>query len=287
LTFLRQQAVERLQRLQDALTIRLDELAVQEQLASDRLHALIGDRTLDEFIAAKNAEQATLLGEIRDLLTDMLGALGFESPVSAARLSEAVLSLVKIAELAQGLFEGGQLGTPEIGQQLMIASQQAALRQPQGVIDALNRVLELGQVFFNSDVGTAAMTALSQVIGDISDNRFQAAVNGLAALVQMLNDAGITNRVIVPGFQHGLAFVPQDDFVARLHRGERVLTAEENARFSGSGHITIAPTITVTVEGGANLTAEDIAKAVEKGVVYSLTNGAGAKVLKERLRARN
>jgi hypothetical protein len=294
LTGLRQQAVERLQRLQDALVLRLDDLAVQEQLASDRLHALIGDRTLDEFIAAKNAEQATLLGEIRDLLTDMLGALGFESPVSAARLSEAVLSLVKLAELAQGLFEGGQLGTPEIGQQLMIASQQAALRQPQGVIDALTRVVDLGKVFFASDAGTAAMTALSQVIGDIGSNQFQAAINDLAALVQMLNDAGITNRVIVPGFQQGTDYVPQTG-LAVLHQGERVLTAEDNRWLTGvlgsvgagqNAASTTNVTVNVHVEAGAQMDGHELAGVIRREVEDSLQYGAGSKIIEKRVKRR-
>lgn len=36
----------------------------------------------------------------------------------------------------------------------------------------------------------------------------------------------------LPGFAEGLSYVPYDDFVARLHKGERVLTAEENKTLS-------------------------------------------------------
>jgi tape measure domain-containing protein len=36
----------------------------------------------------------------------------------------------------------------------------------------------------------------------------------------------------IPGFATGLSNVPYDNFLARLHQGERVLTAEENKRYS-------------------------------------------------------
>ena len=36
----------------------------------------------------------------------------------------------------------------------------------------------------------------------------------------------------IPEFQHGLDFVPFDEFPAILHKGERVLTAEENKQFN-------------------------------------------------------
>lgn len=36
----------------------------------------------------------------------------------------------------------------------------------------------------------------------------------------------------IPSFKTGLDFVPEDDFLANLHKGERVLTAEENKRYN-------------------------------------------------------
>ena len=42
-----------------------------------------------------------------------------------------------------------------------------------------------------------------------------------------------TNANYVQGFETGLDFVPRDDFLARLHEGEAVLTAEENKVWQG------------------------------------------------------
>ena len=36
----------------------------------------------------------------------------------------------------------------------------------------------------------------------------------------------------MPGHKLGLDYVPKDNYVARLHKGERVLTKEENEAYS-------------------------------------------------------
>lgn len=49
-----------------------------------------------------------------------------------------------------------------------------------------------------------------------------------------------SNSVSVPSHANGLARVPYDGYVARLHKNERVLTAEENREYSnGRGNVTL------------------------------------------------
>jgi len=40
------------------------------------------------------------------------------------------------------------------------------------------------------------------------------------------------NTSTLPGHKLGLDYVPKDNYVARLHKGERVLTKEENEAYS-------------------------------------------------------
>lgn len=47
--------------------------------------------------------------------------------------------------------------------------------------------------------------------------------------------ANIGAELGIPGYATGLSFVPRDNYLARLHFGERVLTREENQRYNGSG----------------------------------------------------
>jgi hypothetical protein len=71
-TALRLEASARLEEIRAALVERLVALQAAEQVAADRLHALIGDRTLDQFIADINVHQANLLTHVRDYLASYL-----------------------------------------------------------------------------------------------------------------------------------------------------------------------------------------------------------------------
>ncbi|MCG5252626.1 phage tail tape measure protein [Brevibacillus agri] len=48
---------------------------------------------------------------------------------------------------------------------------------------------------------------------------------------------------------HGLDYVPRDGYTARLHKGERVLTAQENREYSGSGGGGGAPIVNISMNG--------------------------------------
>lgn len=75
--------------------------------------------------------------------------------------------------------------------------------------------------------------------------------------------------VPAPGFAEGLGYVPYDNFSARLHKGERVLTAQENRSYASGGN-TITLSMPITIQGGSKSDADAIAAAVDKRVKQTL-----------------
>ena len=53
----------------------------------------------------------------------------------------------------------------------------------------------------------------------------------------------------LPGHADGLAYVPYDNYVARLHSGERVLTSDENRVYSEGRDSNVTVPITINVNG--------------------------------------
>lgn len=68
-----------------------------------------------------------------------------------------------------------------------------------------------------------ARNVASRIAGALS-------INVPAILGKTVSNAA--QAVVLPGHKDGLDYVPYDNYVARLHKGERVLTAEENKRYT-------------------------------------------------------
>lgn len=100
---------------------------------------------------------------------------------------------------------------------------------------------------------------MDRIFGWISDNILTPVFNFIHTIIDAVGDAieelqrllgvqqqSATQGVNIPGYggiapipiggrQHGLSFVPYDNFLANLHTGERVLTAAENREYAGGG----------------------------------------------------
>ena len=88
----------------------------------------------------------------------------------------------------------------------------------------------------NSIPGAAGQTAaeiVDSIAAGINDNvpEVKNAVDSIVAQLDRLKALGFDTNILfsaIPGFSVGLDYVPRNNFIARLHEGEGILTAEEN-----------------------------------------------------------
>ncbi|MDM5234243.1 phage tail protein [Lysinibacillus pakistanensis] len=148
--------------------------------------------------------------------------------------------------------------------------------------DAFSDALSVVQGWFESLSGwvSTAYGHVKDFIGFISSAKLPSWIsNGISAGVNFVGNiigAGDDKKGGKKSHYSGLDSVPYDGYSARLHKGERVLTARENREYSegnGSGSISIAKLadqITVREDADINRIADAlVAKILEKRGVTS------------------
>lgn len=98
----------------------------------------------------------------------------------------------------------------------------------------------------NHSVTTTYHTQVKQAASSVGSAVEKATGSGfLNSLSQMLvnNSTKNPDAPWLPGFKSGLDYVPEDDFVARLHKGEAVLTKEEASEWRSGGNHELASAI--------------------------------------------
>lgn len=125
-----------------------------------------------------------------------------------------------------------------------------------------------------ADAASAAMRALQQTAAQAWQGiagSIAAATHALEtfAAVQGSTGVGVPAGREAPGFATGLNYVPHDDFTARLHQGEAVLTRLEAAEWRARR--TPAPAIDYNLMAEAMLTAfSGVSLQMDKRVVGGL-----------------
>lgn len=100
-------------------------------------------------------------------------------------------------------------------------------------------------------IGENFMGGLSSAIDTLGKNVIAAAQAIASKAQQILNSVPLNppGGNVPPGHADGLAYVPYDNYLARLHEGERVLTKEENAEYSALLGAAKAPSFNVIQSG--------------------------------------
>ena len=99
-------------------------------------------------------------------------------------------------------------------------------------LDEVMEGLEKGRAL-SEDKGVEILKGLST---GLKNTKWQDSLFGIAGriaskLTSAFSIKASVNTNKLPGHKDGLAYVPYDNYVARLHKGERVLTAKENKEY--------------------------------------------------------
>lgn len=197
--------------------------------------------------AIRNEAMVRLEQAVREGNAEIARLLGVSPPIDP-RFTQASQGLMSLAQLAQGG------GLPDIATSLASSARSIGQGQLPDTLTTMLRALAQaqGNPALQAGTGPEIISRFSSIIRDTQAGLYDPALASLNSLVQWLRSTGVVGAP-VPGFASGLEYVPSDNFPARLHRGERVLTAEENRAYSNSrgGDVTIhfAPTVQVEMTG--------------------------------------
>lgn len=177
---------------------------------------------LSQYLASMSTgEQAGFLAGLRDELEDMSG--GTEG------LSK------KLAELMDNVSAYEAAGT-ETSDGLALAVENVNARMQEAADSYVEKVGDLDQEAEATEAATNTMSGLVAGI-DSSTPGVLAKLDSLASQMKSRLTNSFANYTLtikanikgsnVPGAKSGLDYVPYDDYLVRLHKGEKVLTAEE------------------------------------------------------------
>ena len=177
---------------------------------------------LSQYLASMSTgEQAGFLAGLRDELEDMSG--------DTEGLSK------KLAELMDGIsaFESSGTGYTD---RLALAVENVNARMQEAADSYVEKVGDLDQEAAATEAATNTMSGLVAGI-DSSTPGVLAKLDSLASQMKSRLTNSFANYTLtikanikgsnIPGAKSGLDYVPYDDYLVRLHKGEKVLTAKE------------------------------------------------------------
>lgn len=228
-------------------------------------------------VATSNAEIDVLLS---NFLTSVQNVAANIAPV-VARVIDNILTLLinnGPAMIAQG---GEQLNKFIVGltakmPEVIKFILDMVIAMGKALIDSLPYIIALGLSFLAS-IRSAMIEKAAEIGSSIVDgikSGIQNAWNGLVAWFNGIWDSLFSNRQIdvsaggstysVNGSHaNGLDYVPFNGYIAELHKGERVLTAEENKNYNAGKTVSIVQNIYSQAKTAADLMEEALYKQEE------------------------
>lgn len=106
----------------------------------------------------------------------------------------------------------------------------------EGVWDDIKAIFTSAASYISEAFSGAFKAVFNGIMSTVEDivNFFVDAINGVIDLINEIPgvDIGMLDRLELPRLAVGLDYVPYDDYQALLHKGERVLTKEENEAYT-------------------------------------------------------
>lgn len=175
----------------------------------------------------------------RKVIEDMTGVILEKTP-DAVKATDDSMAKILAAFDASPEFKAEALANLTSYLQGLEDTELRNLLQQAGIQDVDKVMQGIREGNLGEDEGKAILTSLKTGLENntITNSLFRVAQGLAGKLTSMfkinasVSGIGPTKVIKLPGFAEGLPYVPYDNFVARLHKGERVLTAEENRKLT-------------------------------------------------------
>ncbi len=222
--------------------------------AEDQLNAAMGEGYNSERIKGIDAQIEYLSGETGAQVEEMYSLIGqYQASLENAK-EEALRTAMESVTQSDEYLKAEQEGNgAEMGRLLAQAKAQAEseytqteeyqqyLASQQGMIESLQSSLSGSYEALGYNLGIKLAEGLLSAKSEVNSAQKQLA--SLTAKEDEWNsqmEAMRNGETKGTGHAAGLSYVPYNDYVTRLHEGERVLTAAENRAYSqGIGNVTV------------------------------------------------
>lgn len=239
------------------------------------LDAAMGEGYNQERIKGIDAQIEYLSGETGKKVEEMYSLIGeYQASLENAR-EEAMRTAMESVTQSDEYLKAEQEGNgAEMGRLLAEAKTKAEieytqtteyqeyLASQQGMIESLQAELSGSYEQLGYSLGQSLSRGILSAKGEIQQS------TKLAAQIQSETDWYNTMQAMKGGTGHaaGLSYVPYNDYVTRLHEGERVLTAAENRVYNqGSGGVNVTvSSMTVREEADIDKIAAKLADEIEQ-----------------------